>query len=133
MSDSLYFETLCKVFNKLREITQPSKKRDILSDYIMNYKSYVLLLQNTDSSLDVSCFPILRLILPDLDRDRGTYGIKTVKFAKIIIRILALPPQSSESLKLINFRSSDNSKIADFADAAYWILRRRFSKEKELR
>lgn len=130
MSDSVYFETLCKVFNKLRETTQPSKKRDILNDYIQNYKSQAVLLQKNDPSFDSTCFPILRLILPNLDRDRAAYGVKSLKFAKIIIRILSLPPQGKESLNLLNFRSTGNSKIADFADAAYWVLRKRFTKRK---
>lgn len=128
---SVYFETLCKVFNKIRETTQPSKKRDIVNDFIHNYKTCIVVLSKSDSVLDGTCFPILRLILPGLDRDRGAYGIKAVKFAKIITKILSLPPQSNESLQLINFRASDNScKIADFADAAYWTLRRRFWKRK---
>lgn len=129
---SLHFDELCNVFTRLRETTRPNKKRDILSEFIQNYKNSVSALSNSNTPPDTSCYPILRLLLPNLDHNRGAYGIKAVKFAKIISRILCLPPQGSEALQLINFRATDSSKIADFGDAAYWILRRRFTKRKQL-
>ena len=53
---------------------------------------------------DDSFFPVLRLLLPQLDRERGAYGIKEHNLAKIYIRILGLPKEGHDALKLLNFR-----------------------------
>ncbi len=53
---------------------------------------------------DDSFYPILRLLLPDLDHDRGPYGIKEFTLANSYIRILVLSKTSKDAMKLLNYR-----------------------------
>lgn len=46
----------------------------------------------------------MRLLVPQLDRDRGAYGAKENVLAKIYIRVMCLPPNGNDALKLLNYR-----------------------------
>lgn len=72
-------------------------------------------------------YGILRLLLPQCERDRGPYGIKENTFAKIYIRILNLPKNGLDAQKLLNYKapSSSTAISADFADVAFWVLKSR--------
>lgn len=61
-------------------------------------------LENVFTPQDDSFYPILRLLLPQLDRDRGAYGVKEHNLAKVYIRILGLPKEGHDASKLLNFR-----------------------------
>lgn len=51
-----------------------------------------------------SFYPILRLILPEQDNERGPYGIKEHTLAKTYIRILCLSKMSKDAQKLLNYK-----------------------------
>lgn len=99
---------------------------------------------------------MLRFLLPQLDRERGAYGVKENTLAKIYIRILCLPRNGSDAMKLLEFRylkktgriffekylteiclicrapKTGGNHSCDFAEVAYWILRTRCSKGEGL-
>lgn len=51
-----------------------------------------------------SFFPVLRVLLPALDKDRGAYGVKERKLADLYIRILGIKKEAPDAVKLINYR-----------------------------
>lgn len=51
-----------------------------------------------------SFFPVLRILLPALDRARGAYGVKERKLAELYIRILGLKKEGNDAQKLLHFR-----------------------------
>lgn len=51
-----------------------------------------------------SFFPVLRLLIPQLDRERGAYGVKEHTLAKIYIQILSLPKDGGDAKKLLEYR-----------------------------
>ena len=53
---------------------------------------------------DASMFPVVRLLMPALDRERGAYGIKETAFARLYVDLLKLSPTSSDAIKLKNYR-----------------------------
>lgn len=76
-------------------------------------------------------YPILRLILPHLDRDRQTYALKESKLAKAFIQILAIAKDSADALRMVNWRQPQRNAVTgkheggDFAEAVYNSLKSR--------
>lgn len=56
-------------------------------------------------SQDVSLYPILRLILPDLDRERGPHNLKAASLARLYADIHGFIKNSDNYKKLANYRS----------------------------
>lgn len=49
-------------------------------------------------------FSAVRLILPGLDRERGTYGLKESTLATCVVDALGLAKDSPDALRLVNWR-----------------------------
>ncbi|KAL1137893.1 hypothetical protein AAG570_009588 [Ranatra chinensis] len=66
-------------------------------------------------------------MLPDLERERGAYGLKENTLAKLYVRILCLPQEGKDAQKLLNYRApmSTGNVAGDFAEVLYWVLRNR--------
>ncbi|XP_022755489.1 DNA ligase 4 isoform X3 [Durio zibethinus] len=83
--------------------------------------------------LDTFCkpsdyFSAMRLILPSLDRERGTYGLKESVLAVCLIDALGMSRDSSDALRLINWRkggANTGASAGNFALVAAEILQRR--------
>ncbi|KAF1322347.1 DNA ligase, partial [Globisporangium splendens] len=69
-------------------------------------------------------YPLLRLILPQLDRER-TYNLKEKKIAKIYIDVLGMASESKDAQKLEHFNDPtvvQSKAVGDFAAVLYDIL-----------
>ncbi|XWS28144.1 hypothetical protein CRYUN_Cryun25bG0040400 [Craigia yunnanensis] len=83
--------------------------------------------------LDTFCkpsdyFSAMRLILPSLDRERGTYGLKESVLAICLIDALGLSRDSLDALRLINWRkggTNTGANAGNFALVAAEVLQRR--------
>ncbi|XP_019062433.1 DNA ligase 4 isoform X2 [Fukomys damarensis] len=69
----------------------------------------------------------MRLILPQLERERMAYGIKETMLAKLYIELLNLPREGKDALKLLNYRTPTGTRgdAGDFAMIAYFVLKPR--------
>ncbi|ELW47449.1 DNA ligase 4 [Tupaia chinensis] len=69
----------------------------------------------------------MRLILPQLERERMAYGIKETMLAKLYIELLNLPRDGKDALKLLNYRTPTGTRgdAGDFAMIAYFVLKPR--------
>ncbi|XP_021570421.1 DNA ligase 4 isoform X2 [Carlito syrichta] len=69
----------------------------------------------------------MRLILPQLERERMAYGIKETMLAKLYIELLNLPKEGKDALKLLNYRTPTGARgdAGDFAIIAYFVLKPR--------
>ncbi|XP_054278931.1 LOW QUALITY PROTEIN: DNA ligase 4 [Macrosteles quadrilineatus] len=114
------FSDICEKISLARR----DKRVAVLQKFISDYRS----------TNPTSFYPVLRLLLPKFDRQRDAYGIKETVLARIYIRILCLHPDSTDALKLKNFRAPKNAgdSAGDFGDVAYWVLRSRCSTGREL-
>lgn len=69
-------------------------------------------------------YPLLRLLLPQLDRER-TYNLKEKKIAKIYIDVLGMVSESRDAQKLEHFNDPtvvQSKAVGDFAAVLYDIL-----------
>ena len=112
---------LQKFLNQLREI---ANNHENISNTATNDGNDLKIEQTTQIT---SLFPILRLILPQLDRERSSYGIKETLLAKLFIGLLQLGPNSEDAIKLKNYKAPKSSKggPGDFASVLYSVVKDR--------
>lgn len=119
------FSSFCKLCEKIRGQKVKRKAGETLQKFMDTVME-----SNTESF-----FPILRLLLPQLDRERGPYGMKETNLARMYKRILGLPPNSSEGQRLSNFTSPSTmttGAVGDFAEVLSCILRNRCGQGDEM-
>ncbi|XP_049840177.1 DNA ligase 4-like isoform X4 [Schistocerca gregaria] len=126
IASEIKFCDLCEVCENIQK--SPKEKAClILRKYITEYRKLGERLKAEDQQAEISFYPVLRLLIPKFDRERSAYGVKEHALAKIYIRILCLPKDGMDALKLLNFRSpkAGVNQAGDFAEVAYFILKNR--------
>ncbi|KAJ8914544.1 hypothetical protein NQ315_010008 [Exocentrus adspersus] len=73
-------------------------------------------------------FSVVRLILPNLDRERDSYNMKEAKVARTLIKMLDLPPGNDKTVLSKSFMMS--GQAVDFADVVYSVIRKYLSNYK---
>lgn len=123
--DKTTFYTVCKLLEQICYMNSREKKIEIMKKFISSFREHS---QNHQVNLHLiyfcfslefyeemnfnlqlflqndSFYQILRLILPQIDNERGPYGIKENTLAKIYIRILCLSKTSKDAQKLLNYK-----------------------------
>lgn len=114
----LAFGVLCDMFSVIASHTKRSIKRAALEKLLSKYRLFYT-------------YPVMRLILPHLDRDCQTYSLKESKLAKIVIQILAIAKDSADALRMVNWRQPQRNAATgkheggDFAEAVFNSLKNR--------
>ncbi|XP_063243477.1 DNA ligase 4 [Bacillus rossius redtenbacheri] len=126
VASKIPFSDFCNLCQKISLCPKP-KKADCLQRFIGYFRNYAKTLKDSGADVDDSFYPVLRLLLPQLERERAAYGVKEHVLAKMFIRILCLPKQGPEAHKLLHFKAphAASTQSADFADVAYLVLRSR--------
>lgn len=126
IASKIPFKDLCSLCEKISNSPR-QKKGEYLRKYVSYFRDNAKKMKQQSPLLDDSFYPILRLLLPQLDRERGAYGVKEHNLAKIYIRVLGLPKEGHDALKLLNFRApkTAGSHAGDFAQVAFWVLKSR--------
>ncbi|KAG8066153.1 hypothetical protein GUJ93_ZPchr0004g39623 [Zizania palustris] len=71
-------------------------------------------------------FSALRLVLPGLDRERGSYGLKEAALAAVLVDALGIAKDSDDAVRLTNWRRGGGGRNAgNFALVAAEVLQRR--------
>eukprot|EP00697_Spironema_sp_BW2_P013154 gnl/Spiro4/3110_TR1510_c0_g1_i1.p1 gnl/Spiro4/3110_TR1510_c0_g1~~gnl/Spiro4/3110_TR1510_c0_g1_i1.p1 ORF type:complete len:957 (-),score=239.75 gnl/Spiro4/3110_TR1510_c0_g1_i1:47-2917(-) len=78
------FGELCKVLEAIL-VAKGAKKKTVLIKYWNSY--------HTDDY-----FPLMRLLLPELDKERQSYALKESTLAKMYVKILSLPDADADRL-----------------------------------
>ena len=91
------FGACCDFFEKVSEEPAKAKKVKKLAKFVSDCRR--------ESGGNGDLYPVARLLLPQLDRDRGVYGIKETMLAKLFVDMLKLGHNSPDALKLKNYRA----------------------------
>ncbi|KAF9612970.1 hypothetical protein IFM89_004673 [Coptis chinensis] len=113
------FSVLCSMYNWMAKSKSSSKKRSKFRKFLDNY---------CKSPSDY--FNSIRLILPSLDRERGSYGLKESVLATCLIDALGISRESEDAVRLINWRkggAKTGVNVGNFALVASEVLQRRQS------
>lgn len=74
-------------------------------------------------------YPVLRLILPQKDRERAVYGLKEKNIAKIYIKLIPLGMRDPDSIRLLNWKkpAGTNQAAGDFPTVLFDVVNKRSS------
>ncbi|CAN6452740.1 unnamed protein product [Victoria cruziana] len=117
MSDeNVKFSVLCSMFQAMVRGKSPTMKRKhfrTFLDHVYRSREY---------------FSAIRLVLPSLDRERGTYGLKESTLATCLIDALGMSRESPDAVRLINWRKGGarvGANVGNFALVAFEVLQAR--------
>ncbi|KAK9097767.1 hypothetical protein Syun_024812 [Stephania yunnanensis] len=115
---SVKFGVICSLFTWMQRSKSTAKKRSKFRKFLDAFCK----------SGDSDCFSAVRLILPSLDRDRGTYGLKESVLATCLIDALGVSRESDDALRLVNWRKGGartGPNVGNFSLVAAEVLQRR--------
>ncbi|KAH7572526.1 hypothetical protein JRO89_XS04G0270500 [Xanthoceras sorbifolium] len=105
---------LVSLFNWIQKTKPPAKKRSKFRKFLDTY------CDSTDY------FSAVRLILPSLDRERGSYGLKEHVLATYLVDALGMSKDSQDAIRLKNWRKDGGANNAgNFPVVAAEVLQRR--------
>jgi hypothetical protein len=108
------FQTLCDFFERCVKSTKHSKKKELLQKLFLLWKE------------DGDFFSLIRLLLPHLDKERQSYGLKESMLAKYYVEILNLAPSSPDAIRLLQWRkpskSSNGRLVCSFIVCQYYCF-----------
>ncbi|XP_038984742.1 DNA ligase 4 isoform X3 [Phoenix dactylifera] len=114
--ETVRFGVLCSMFEAMVRDRSAAKKR----------KRFRTLLDRVYTGRDY--FSAVRLILPALDRERCSYGLKESALAAALVDALGLAKDSPDALRLVNWRKGgarSGANAGNFALVAAEVLQRR--------
>jgi len=120
-SASLSFKEFSDFCEKI--VSNPNKKSRyrLLTKFLASCRSKI------PPSSDQTLYPIIRMLLPLLDKARGSYRIKETVLATLYTDFLQLGQNSADALKLKNFRAPKNNpgEAGDFASVLFTVMKQR--------
>uniref|UniRef100_A0ABM5EIP7 DNA ligase n=1 Tax=Pogona vitticeps TaxID=103695 RepID=A0ABM5EIP7_9SAUR len=128
------FVDLCSTLERIQKCKSRPEKTRYFKDFLDSWRQFHDALHKNQKDVTDSFYPAMRLILPQLERERMAYGIKETMLAKLYIELLNLPRDGKDALKLLNYRTPTGSQreAGDFAMIAYFVLKPRCLKQGQL-
>ncbi|XP_071646957.1 DNA ligase 4 isoform X2 [Temnothorax longispinosus] len=118
------FKHVCDTLEGIAKAHEVKKKEQILQTFIDECRNIGDKLKVEYPESDVSLYPILRLILPNLERQRGPHNLKQASLANLYAHVYGFARNSDSYKKLANYRECTPGEFVgnDFADRAYYVL-----------
>ncbi|KAH9975651.1 ATP dependent DNA ligase domain-containing protein [Russula compacta] len=113
------FSVLSGLFDKLQNERKPEKRRRFLSSWFDHWRNEV----------GHDLYPVLRLLLPQKDRERAIYGLKEKNIAKMYIKLIPLGPKDPDAIRLLNWKrpSGPDRSSGDFPTVLHEVVAKRSS------
>ncbi|KAK0238686.1 DNA ligase 4 [Armillaria nabsnona] len=113
------FGILVGLFERLQIERRRDKREKLLSSWFNHWRD--------EKGKDL--YPVLRLLLPQKDRERSTYGLKEQKIAKTYIKLIPLGPRDPDAIRLTNWKKpvEQNTTSGDFPTILYEVVGKRSS------
>ncbi|KAH9932654.1 hypothetical protein B0H21DRAFT_878850 [Amylocystis lapponica] len=113
------FHVLAALFDKLQNERKPEKRRKLLDSWFNHWRE--------EKGYDL--YPVLRLILPQKDRERSVYGMKEKNLAKAYIKLIPLGLKDPDAIRLLNWKkpAEKDKSSGDFPTVLYEVICKRSS------
>ncbi|KAI9064078.1 DNA ligase 4 [Trametes sanguinea] len=113
------FHVLVALFEKLQTERKPEKRRKLLSSWFNHWRQ----------EIGYDLFPVLRLVLPQKDRERAVYGLKEKNLAKAYIKLIPLGRHDPDAIRLLNWKkpTERDRSSGDFPTVLYEVVNKRSS------
>jgi DNA ligase-4 len=111
------FGALVELFERCARESRVVQKRRLLQTFFANYK-------------DDDFFPLMRLLLPQYDRERQTYGMRETAIARLYVEVLGIAERSEDGFRLLHWcrpvtAGAEGSAAGDFGSAVALSLKSR--------
>ncbi|OCH84742.1 ATP-dependent DNA ligase [Obba rivulosa] len=113
------FHVLASLFDRLQDERKPEKRRKLLDSWFNHWREQI----------GYDLYPVLRLILPQKDRERAVYGLKEKNLAKIYIKLIPLGRKDPDAIRLLNWKkpTERDKSSGDFPMVLYEVISKRSS------
>ncbi|KAG5353805.1 hypothetical protein C0989_001922 [Termitomyces sp. Mn162] len=113
------FGVLVGLFEKLSNERKHERKKKLIDAWFNHWRD--------EKGFDL--YPVLRLILPQKDRERAVYGLKEKNLAKTYIKLIPLGMKDPDAIRLLNWkRPTEREKTSgDFPTVLYEVVSKRSS------
>ncbi|XP_075446837.1 DNA ligase 4 [Ascaphus truei] len=128
------FADLCSTLEKVQNSKNRADKTKTFKQFVDSWRKFHDAFHKNESKTTDSFYAAMRLVVPQLERERMAYGIKETTLAKLYIKVLGLPKDGKDAVKLLNYRTptGSHSDAGDFAAIAYFVLKSRCPKHGSL-
>eukprot|EP00004_Rigifila_ramosa_P018801 TRINITY_DN4719_c0_g1_i1.p1 TRINITY_DN4719_c0_g1~~TRINITY_DN4719_c0_g1_i1.p1 ORF type:complete len:896 (-),score=182.09 TRINITY_DN4719_c0_g1_i1:269-2956(-) len=114
VASKVRFETLCRLLQRVSDAPGAIAKTRLLTEF------YERVYRTDDTH------PVMRLVVPELDRDRVTYGLKQSSIAKSYLEVLSIDAGSTNGKILLNWKNptivGPRTAAGDFAAVVQSVL-----------
>ncbi|KAJ6581402.1 ATP dependent DNA ligase domain-containing protein [Mycena capillaripes] len=113
------FGILVALFEKLQNERKQDRRKKLMSTWFNHWRD--------EKGHDL--YPVLRLILPQKDRERAVYGLKEKNLAKTYIKLIPLGMRDPDAIRLLNWKKpTEHDKISgDFPTVLFEVVSKRSS------
>ncbi|KAF8638944.1 hypothetical protein AX16_010418 [Volvariella volvacea WC 439] len=113
------FDILVGLFEKLQTERRQERRKRMLEVWFNHWRKEV----------GYDLYPVLRLMLPQKDRERAVYGLKEKNLAKTYIKLIPLGMKDPDAIRLLNWkRPTEREKTSgDFPTVLYEVVSKRSS------
>ncbi|KJA23601.1 hypothetical protein HYPSUDRAFT_66273 [Hypholoma sublateritium FD-334 SS-4] len=117
-TSSAPFGVLVGLFEKLQAERKHDRRRKLIDAWFTHWRQ--------EKGYDL--YPVLRLLLPQKDRDRSVYGLKEKNLAKMYIKLIPLGARDPDAIRLLNWKKPiEGHSAGDFAATLLEVVRKRSS------
>ena len=115
--DEAPLEHLVGLMSLIREQNNSDKRKAILENF---WKTHGMYYKTGHRKRWIPDFRILRLLCPELDRERPVYNLKEASIAKLYCEIHNLPKDHPDSIELMNWRDPTAASGGARRGAGHW-------------
>ncbi|KAF8202540.1 DNA ligase IV [Pholiota molesta] len=113
------FGILVRLFEKLQVERKQDRRRKLIDAWFTHWRK--------EKGYDL--YPVLRLLLPQKDRERAVYGLKEKNLAKTYIKLIPLGMRDPDAIRLLNWKkpTERGATSGDFPTVLYEVVSKRSS------
>ncbi|KIM44920.1 hypothetical protein M413DRAFT_442894 [Hebeloma cylindrosporum] len=117
--ESAPFGILVGLFEKLQNERKQERRRKLIDAWFTHWRK--------EKGYDL--YPVLRLILPQKDRERAVYGLKEKNLAKTYIKLIPLGMRDPDAIRLLNWKkpTERDKSSGDFPTVLFEVVGKRSS------
>lgn len=118
VASKVEFNQLCQLLERMQKANNNATRKKEFQKFLTKWNDIHNTVHKNKNTKD-SFYPVLRLIVPQLERERPSYGIKETALGKLYVEIFGLSRNSPDAKKILHYKNPKSNNTGDFAEIAY--------------